>query len=126
MIKRLEIALDKSRLDRISSCFNYLSPLCLQDTFLGEILGAVVLGDSYSGLDPKFEEKPIKILADGNESSDGKVVVDEKGGKLVRILSSVDAKAYQSLYANKLGLKEQSAKISSFEEQRRRWSSPHN
>ncbi|KAK7348185.1 hypothetical protein VNO80_22735 [Phaseolus coccineus] len=95
-------------------------------TFLGEILGAVVLADSNSGLDPKFEEKPIKVLADGNESSDGKVVVDEKGGKLVRILSSVDAKAYHSLYANKLGHEEQSAQIGSFEEQRRRWSHPHN
>lgn len=98
----------------------------MQDTFLGEILGAVVLADSYSGLDPKFEEKPIKVLLDGNESSDGKVVVDEKGGKLVRILSSVDAKAYYSLYANKLGRKEQTAKTRSFEEQRRRWSHPHN
>lgn len=94
-------------------------------TFLGEILGAVVVGDSYSGLDPKFEEKLIKVLADGNESSDGKIVVDEKGGKLVRILSSVDAKAYHSLFANKLGNEEQSAKIASFEEQRRRWSHPH-
>ncbi|CAJ1941130.1 unnamed protein product [Sphenostylis stenocarpa] len=95
-------------------------------TFLGEILGAVVLADSYSGLNPKFGVKPIKVLADGNESSDGKIVVDEKGGKLVRILSSVDAKAYQSLYANRLGLKEQSAKIGSFEEQWRRWSHPQN
>ncbi|BAT77197.1 hypothetical protein VIGAN_01529300 [Vigna angularis var. angularis] len=93
-------------------------------TFLGEILGAVVLGDSYSGLDPKFEEKLIKVLADGNESSDGKVVVDEKDGKLVRILTTVDAKAYYKLYANKLGHEEQSAKIGSFEEQRRRWSHP--
>ncbi|QCD79925.1 uncharacterized protein LOC114178741 [Vigna unguiculata] len=93
-------------------------------TFLGEILGAVVLGDSYSGLDPKFEEKPIKVLADGNESSDGKVVVDEKDGKLVRILTTVDTKAYYNLYANKLGQEEQSAKIGSFEEQRRRWSHP--
>ncbi|XP_047172572.1 uncharacterized protein LOC124840549 isoform X2 [Vigna umbellata] len=93
-------------------------------TFLGEILGAVVLGDSYSGLDPKFEEKLIKVLADGNEWSDGKVVVDEKDGKLVRILTTVDAKAYYKLYANKLGHEEQSAKIGSFEEQRRRWSHP--
>ncbi|XP_014506756.1 uncharacterized protein LOC106766548 [Vigna radiata var. radiata] len=93
-------------------------------TFLEEILGAVVLGDSYSGLNPKFEKKLIKVLADGNESSDGKVVVDEKNGKLVRILTNVNAKAYYKLYAKKLGHKEQSAKIGSFKEQRRRWSHP--
>ncbi|XP_020229094.1 inosine-uridine preferring nucleoside hydrolase [Cajanus cajan] len=60
------------------------------DTFLGEILGAVVLGDRRSGLDPKFKVKEVKVLADGDEWSDGRIVVDEKGGKLVRILSSVD------------------------------------
>ena len=97
----------------------------MQDTFLGEILGAVVLAESHSGLNPKFEAKAVKVLADGNESSDGKTVVDEKGGKLMRILSSVDAKAYHSLYAKKLGDENQSAKIGSFEEQRRKWSHPH-
>lgn len=94
------------------------------DTFLGEIVGAVALADSHSGLDPKFDVKPIKVLADGNEYSDGKIVVDKKGGKLVRILSSVDGNAYYSLYANELGRKDQSAKIGSFEEQRTKWSQP--
>ncbi|RDX66301.1 rihA, partial [Mucuna pruriens] len=96
------------------------------DTFLGEILGAVVLAESHSGLDPKFEVKSLKVLADGDESSDGKIVADEKGGKLVRILSSVDAKAYHSLYANKLGDQNQSAKIGSFEEQQREWNHTRN
>ncbi|KAK7264568.1 hypothetical protein RJT34_32177 [Clitoria ternatea] len=95
------------------------------DTFLGEILGAVVLADSSSSLDAKFEVKHIKVLADGDESSDGKFVVDEKHGKTVRILNSVDGKAYYNLYANKLGGEEQSAKVGSFEEQRRKWSHPH-
>ncbi|KAL2339099.1 hypothetical protein Fmac_013545 [Flemingia macrophylla] len=92
------------------------------DTFLGEIVGAVVLGDRCSSLDPKFEVKGVKVLVDGDERSDGRIVVDEKGGKMVRILSSVDGKAYRSLYANKLGNGEQSAKVGSFEEQKRKWS----
>ena len=94
----------------------------LQDTFLGEILGAVVLGDSHSSLNPKFDVKPIKVSADGVESTDGKIVVDEKHGKLVRILSRVNAGAYHDLYANKLGDQNQSAKEGSFEEQTRKWS----
>ncbi|KAK7245735.1 hypothetical protein RIF29_40584 [Crotalaria pallida] len=95
------------------------------DTFLGEILGAVVLADSRSSLDAKFEVRPIKVLAKGAESSDGQIVVDEKHGKLVRILSHVDTKAYLDLYAKRLGDKNQSAKVGSFEEQRRKWSQPH-
>ncbi|KAG4929288.1 hypothetical protein AAZX31_17G020700 [Glycine max] len=111
-----------SRLYRLKQTHNRYQHM---DTFLGEILGAVVLAESHSGLNPKFEAKAVKVLADGNESSDGKTVVDEKGGKLMRILSSVDAKAYHSLYAKKLGDENQSAKIGSFEEQRRKWSHPH-
>ncbi|KAK2358167.1 inosine-uridine preferring nucleoside hydrolase family protein [Trifolium repens] len=95
------------------------------DTFLGEILGAVVLADKSLTLKPKFEVKPIKVLASGDESSDGKIVVDEKHGKLVRILSNVDENAYYNLYANKLGDEYQSAKVASFEEQTRKWSHPH-
>ncbi|XP_004508326.1 nucleoside hydrolase 3-like [Cicer arietinum] len=95
------------------------------DTFLGEILGAVVLTDRSSNLKPKFEMKPIKVLASGVESTDGEMVVDERDGKLVRILSNVEAQAYYNLYANKLGDHYQSAKVGSFKEQRRRWRHPH-
>lgn len=97
----------------------------MQDTFLGEILGAVVLTDRSSNLKPKFEVKPIKVLVSGVESTDGEMVVDEKDGKLVRILSNVEAQAYYNLYANKLGDHYQSAKVGSFKEQRRRWRHPH-
>ncbi|KAK7387843.1 hypothetical protein VNO78_22638 [Psophocarpus tetragonolobus] len=107
-----------SRLYRLKQIHNRYQHM---GTFLGEILGAVVLADTPN---PKFDVKLVKVLADGNESSDGKIVVGEKGGKLVRILSSVDAKAYYSVYASKLGIQEQSAKIASFEEQRRKWSHP--
>lgn len=99
--------------------------MSLQETFLGEILGAVVLADKASTLKTKFEVKSIKVLASGNESTDGKIVVDEKKGKLVKILSYVEENAYYNLYANKLGDKYQSAKVASFEEQKRQWSHPH-
>ncbi|CAJ2634442.1 unnamed protein product [Trifolium pratense] len=111
-----------STLDRLKQINNRYHHM---DTFLGEILGAVVLADKSLTLKPKFEVKPIKVLASGDESSDGKIVVDEKNGKLVRILSNVDENAYYNLYANKLGDQYQSAKILSFEEQTRNWSHPH-
>ncbi|GAU11089.1 hypothetical protein TSUD_197130, partial [Trifolium subterraneum] len=97
-----------STLDRLKQINNRYHHM---DTFLGEILGAVVLADKSLTLKPKFEVKPIKVLASGDESSDGKIVVDEKHGKLVRILSNVDENAYYNLYANKLGDQYQSAKI---------------
>ncbi|XP_019437337.1 PREDICTED: uncharacterized protein LOC109343475 isoform X2 [Lupinus angustifolius] len=86
-----------------------------------EILGAIVMTDNTSSLNPKFEVKPIKVIADGVESRDGKIVVYEKHGKLVKILSDIDTKAYHDSYANKLGDDKQSAKVGSFEEQKRQW-----
>ncbi|KAF2287749.1 hypothetical protein GH714_002557 [Hevea brasiliensis] len=92
------------------------------DTFLGEILGAVVLaGDPL--LNPILQIKPIKVLAEGVESKDGQIVVDEKQGKLVKILESVDPVVYYDVFAMQLGVKNQSAVVGSFEEQRRMWSS---
>ncbi|WJX90535.1 Nucleoside hydrolase 3 [Trifolium repens] len=115
--KRVLSTLD--RLKQINNRYHHM------DTFLGEILGAVVLADKSLTLKPKFEVKSIIVLASGDESSDGKIVVDEKHGKLVRILSNVDENAYYNLYGNKLGDEYQSAKVASFEEQTRKWSHPH-
>lgn len=97
----------------------------MQDTFLGEILGAVTLGDTSTNLDPNFEVKPIKVLADGVESTDGTIVVDGRHGKLVRILRGVNAMAYYNLYADKLGNHNQTAKVGSFKEQTRKWRYAH-
>ncbi|KAJ9181999.1 hypothetical protein P3X46_006037 [Hevea brasiliensis] len=95
------------------------------DTFLGEILGAVVLaGDPL--LNPILQIKPIKVLAEGVESKDGQIVVDEKQGKLVKILESVDPVVYYDVFTMQLGVKNQSAVVGSFEEQRRMWSSQPN
>lgn len=97
----------------------------LQDTFFGEILGAVVLADGLSSLNPKFEVKPLKVLAEDDQSSDGKMIIDERKGKLVRILEKVDTKSYHILYAKRLGDKNQTAKVGSFSEQSKKWSHPH-
>lgn len=98
----------------------FLLDIILQDTFLGEILGAVVLAGG-SLLNPILQIKPIKVLADGVESKDGQTVVDEKQGKLVKILETVDPVAYYDTFANQMGVTKQSAVIGSFEEQRRIW-----
>ncbi|CAI8610562.1 unnamed protein product [Vicia faba] len=107
------------RLKKINHRYHHM------DTFLGEILGAVVLAEKASTPKTKFEVKSIKVLASGNESTDGKIVVDEKKGKLVKILSNVEENAYYDLYANKLGDQYQSAKVASFKAQKRQWSHPH-
>ncbi|KAI4345514.1 hypothetical protein L6164_012629 [Bauhinia variegata] len=96
------------------------------DTFLGETLGAVVLADGFSSLKPQFKVKPIKALAEGIESLDGTLVVDEKDGKLVRILYHVEAKTYKDLFGYRLGDQKQSARIASSDEQRKQWSHPYN
>ncbi|GAU28536.1 hypothetical protein TSUD_156930 [Trifolium subterraneum] len=96
------------------------------DTFLGEILGAFVLENDHSSLlNATFESKYVKVLAEDVESTSGKMVLDEKHGKLVRILSHVNAKTYHEIYAKRLGDPNQSAKVGSFKEQKRRWSRPH-
>ncbi|XP_058758343.1 nucleoside hydrolase 3-like [Vicia villosa] len=96
------------------------------DTFLGEILGAVVLANGHSRvLDVKFESKSVKLFAEGVESTDGKIAVDDKNGKLVRILTHVDAKTYHEIYVKSLGDSNQSAKVRSFKEQKKIWSYPH-
>ncbi|KAF7813701.1 putative hydrolase [Senna tora] len=94
------------------------------DTFLGEVIGAVVLGDKDSSLNPEFVMKPIKVIAKGIESNDGEIVVDEKYGKLVKVLQHVDAITFHHLYTLRLGELNQSAKVGSFAEQRRRWTHP--
>ncbi|KAI3918109.1 hypothetical protein MKX01_041429 [Papaver californicum] len=79
------------------------------DTFLGEILGAVILA-SDQHLNPAYQVKPVKVLATGNLSKDGQIVIDKKHGK------------YYGEFANLLGEKKQSAVVGSFREQKKIWS----
>ncbi|CAN6677002.1 unnamed protein product [Malus baccata var. baccata] len=94
-------------------------------TFLGEILGAVfIAGDSH--LNETFQVEPIKVYAEGFESSDGQLMIDENQQKLVRLLDSVDPEAYYDLFADRLSDSNQSAVLASFEEQVNFWRKPPN
>ncbi|KAM1281238.1 hypothetical protein FF1_022042 [Malus domestica] len=94
-------------------------------TFLGEILGAVLIaGDSH--LNETFQVEPIKVYAEGSESSDGQLMIDENQQKLVRLLDSVDPEAYYDLFADRLSDSNQSAVLASFEEQVNFWRKPPN
>lgn len=96
----------------------------LQNIFLGEILGAVILANDHL-LNPTLQVKPISVLATGDVSKDGQIVVDANHGKLVNILDSLDPDAYYYHFSNFLGSKTQSAVIGSFYEQKRIWSRPN-
>ncbi|GLT37094.1 hypothetical protein SLA2020_114300 [Shorea laevis] len=96
------------------------------DIFLGEILGAVLLGSDYSSLNPNFREKNIRVNAEGDESTDGQLVIDKWQGKPVRVLKNIDPVAYYDLFTNRLGDKEQSAVLGSYDEQKKIWSKPPN
>lgn len=91
---------------------------------MGEILGAVFLAGDQSLLNTTLRIEPIKVYAEGVESEDGQTVIDEKQGKLVSVLDSVDAEAYYRILANQLGAEKQSAVLASFEEQKRMWRKP--
>lgn len=96
----------------------------MQDIFLGEILGAVILAGNNSFLKTTYAVKNVKVLATGVESEDGQITVDQNTGSLVKVLEHVDPLAYYDTFANRLGDEKESAVIGSFEEQRRIWSSP--
>lgn len=98
----------------------------VQDTFLGEILGAVVLASDDSILNSTFQLKPIKVSATGVESEDGQITIDKNQGKPVKILEDLDDMVYYDLFATRLGDEKQSAVIGSFDEQRRIWSTSPN
>ncbi|XP_030534956.2 uncharacterized protein LOC115744019 isoform X2 [Rhodamnia argentea] len=89
------------------------------DLFLGETLGAVTLASNISHLNRTFEFKPLNILADGDESKIGEIIIDEKRGKPVKILRSIDEEAYYEHFAEVLGNERQSAVPGSYGEPQR-------
>lgn len=91
----------------------------MQDLFLGEILGAVTLASNISHLNRTFEFKPLKILADGDESKIGEIIIDEKQGIPVKILGSINEDAYYEHFAEVLGNERQSAVLGSYGELQR-------
>lgn len=98
-----------------------------QDIFLGEILGAVVIGGAdHSDLELRFGKESVQIHANGNETEDGKISVnEEQKGRSVRVLKNVSSQAFHDRFADQLGKEKQSAVIGSFEEQKRIWSTPN-
>ncbi|XP_010558509.1 PREDICTED: uncharacterized protein LOC104827126 isoform X2 [Tarenaya hassleriana] len=94
------------------------------DMFLGEILGAVFLGGDATELKPKLGTEYVRVIAEGDESRDGRVSVDRVHGKRVRVLENVDPRACYEIFASRLGDKKQSAVIGSFEEQKKKWNTP--
>ncbi|RZC55317.1 hypothetical protein C5167_014163 [Papaver somniferum] len=93
------------------------------DTFLGEILGAVILACDQH-LNPTFKVKPVNVSATGDVSKDGQTIIDAVHGKLVKVIESVDNRKYFAEFANLLGEKKQTAVIGSFNQQKRIWSTP--
>lgn len=92
---------------------------------MGEVLGAVILAGDRSSLKPTFSIKPIKVFAEGVESKDGYTYVDN-AGKSVKLLETVDPRAFYDLFSHQLGNENQSAVIGSFDDQKRMWSMPSN
>lgn len=88
------------------------------DTFLGEILGAVILAGNNTFLKTMYAMRNLRV------SEDGQISVDQTRGSSVKVLEHVDPLAYYHAFSDRLGNEEQSAAIGSFEEQRRMWSSP--
>ncbi|XP_022933721.1 uncharacterized protein LOC111441054 isoform X2 [Cucurbita moschata] len=92
------------------------------DMFLGEVLGAVSLGGRHQNLKEAFSLKAVKVITEGGESKVGQTIIDEKEGKWVRVLESVEALAFYEHLANALADQNQTAVIGSFEEQKALWS----
>ncbi|KAG9136168.1 hypothetical protein Leryth_003774 [Lithospermum erythrorhizon] len=79
------------------------------DIFLGEIVGAVLLGSDHSVLKPDFKQKAVNVHATGFESVDGQITIDEKQGKPVNVLEDLDPVGYYDIFADRLGDAKQTA-----------------
>ncbi|RCV17777.1 hypothetical protein SETIT_3G246900v2 [Setaria italica] len=93
------------------------------DMFLGEVLGAVYLVEGLN-LKPSLQSNPISIVANSTISTDGQIVVNKESANSVKVLVDFSREEYYNRVANSLSNTEQSAVISSFEEQTRIWSRP--
>ncbi|KAH1046503.1 hypothetical protein J1N35_037287 [Gossypium stocksii] len=96
------------------------------ETFMGEIIGAIFMGGDHHNLKPTIEETPIKVIAEGDESMDGQILIDKQQGKSVKVLKNVDTMAYYHIFADQMGDQNQSAVLGSYDEQRKMWRTPPN
>ncbi|PUZ66018.1 hypothetical protein GQ55_3G272600 [Panicum hallii var. hallii] len=90
------------------------------DMFLGELLGSMFLVQQ-SHLNCSITEKAINV-GSGHVSMHGQTILDETNGKLVKVLDRLDSDAYYTELAKLLATKQQSARVGSFDEQKRVWS----
>eukprot|EP00261_Vitis_vinifera_P039691 XP_019080934.1 PREDICTED: uncharacterized protein LOC100245166 isoform X3 [Vitis vinifera] len=121
-----EAAFTQNLLSRLSQLQQKSDRYHHMDTFLGEILGAVVLAGDDPLLNQAFQHMPLKILANGDVKNDGQIVIDEKQGRLVKVLRSVNTTEYYDHFADVLNNQSQSARIGNFAEQKRIWTTPPN
>ncbi|KAK8984112.1 hypothetical protein V6N11_029440 [Hibiscus sabdariffa] len=93
-------------------------------TFLGEILGAVFMAENHHSLKPTTEEMAVKVVVEGVESRDGRILIHKKRRKTVKILKNVDHMAFYDMFANRLADEKQSAALGSYDEQIIMWKTP--
>lgn len=95
----------------------------MQNMFLGETLGAVILGGNESFLKANYAVRNVEVMATGVESEDGVMIsTNEKRGNSVKVLENVDHSAYYDTFANRLNDEKESAVVWSFEKQKQIWS----
>ncbi|KAK9077796.1 hypothetical protein SSX86_006134 [Deinandra increscens subsp. villosa] len=96
------------------------------DMFLGEILGAVIVGGDQKLLNSTFGMEHLMVHADGGLSRDGEVIFDtqKKKKKRVKVLKGFNDESFYNIYSDHLLRRKQSAVIGSFDDQKRLWSSP--
>lgn len=93
---------------------------------MGEILGAIILAGGHPLLNQTFEFMPLKVVAEGDVSIIGQLLIDENQTKMVKILCSINPEAYYEQFANILGAKQLSAVIASFVEEKGTWATQPN
>ena len=94
-----------------------------QDIFLGEVLGAVYMVQG-SNLEPSVKVKPVSIVANTTESTDGQIFARRMSANQLKILYNLNNGVYYNHLANSLANDKQSAVVGSFEEQKAIWSRP--
>ncbi|XP_071740773.1 nucleoside hydrolase 3-like [Rutidosis leptorrhynchoides] len=93
------------------------------DTFLGEILGAVIATSDQKVLNTTFEVKHLKVYANGNLSKDGEIYIDSQKIKGIKVLKDFNhGVSYYGIIGDRLVDRKQSAVIGSFNQQKRMWS----
>ncbi|KAI3690305.1 hypothetical protein L2E82_48285 [Cichorium intybus] len=94
------------------------------DTFLGEIIGALIVAGDQKTLNSTFQVKHLKVIAEGRINEDGQVIVDTGKTKGFKVLEDFNNVSCYNIFADHLARRKQSSVIGSFDEQKKIWSSP--